>query len=382
MEICIVPYRYWPEIGGVEKYVHRLCGAFRELGHHVTVVTPAHRLGLPEHEIYEGIEVYRYAGYRSAIRAWWELLKLRPVFASADVVHVSDTCMLEQYWRSVGWTLQRKPLFLTRHGMSYVCPVPEQEKKRAIRGQRMVDGIVHDGCFIEPWLGVDADCVPNQGLYPEAKDFPYVPEPLPNSAAFVGRLEPDSGIALYINSVKCLQEQYGISLTLNVYGDGTMRSELEANVKRDGLAVFFHGWQADAQERVADNCFAFVAGRMAMQEAMARRRLVVAAYVDPLKRDYVTGEPFSPHLVYGGNAKEIAEHVAYFVKNECQRRQKTEAAFEYANGLSWVKTAQAYLELWRRAPRRCQRQASPLRQMMLAMQLAIPMRTTAKLASS
>ena len=42
--------------------------------------------------------------------------------------------------------------------------------------------MVLDGHFIEKWLGVRPDCVPDQGLWPEADDIPEVPEPPPDSA--------------------------------------------------------------------------------------------------------------------------------------------------------------------------------------------------------
>ncbi len=358
MRIVFVTFRHWPSVGGVEIYIHRLAGALRALGHRVSIVTGAHVEGLPGTEIHEGVPIYRFPAHRSPLRAWWHLMRMRSLFVEADVIHISDVVMLEYFHRMVAWTLPRKPLFLTRHGMSYNRPVPAVEKARARRSLKLADGIIHDGKFIETWLGVAPDSVPDQGLFPEADDLPDIPEPAPNSATFVGRLEPDTGIDLYVDAIALLKEQYGLEVKLDVYGDGTLADQLHERVERQDLPVTFHGWRVDAQERVTDGCFAFIAGRMAMQEAMARRRLVVAAYVDPMKRDYVNGEPFSPYLVSGGDAETIASLVAHYIRQPDERHRLVKLAYAHARTLSWTRTARAYLNLWERAPRREERQSS------------------------
>jgi glycosyltransferase involved in cell wall biosynthesis len=351
MKIVLFVYRYWPDVGGVEKYIHRLAKALVENHHDVRIVVPAHRPGLPSHERHDGIEVYRFPGYRSPLRAWWHLLRLRGLFRWADVIHVSNTHVLEYFYRMVAWWLPHKRLFLTRHGMSYTFPVPEQEKARARRSRELVDGVIHDGCFIGRWLEVVPDAVPDQGLYPEAQDLPVAFEPPPKTATFVGRLDPDSGIEIYIDTIAVLRDRYNLPISLNVYGGGTLEADLRERVKRLELSVVFHGWQPDAQEHIADGCFAFVAGRMAMQEAMARRRLVVAAYVDPLKRDYVEGEPFSPYLVSGEDAETVAERVAHYATHEAERRALVERAYAHSRTLTWRRTAKEYERIWTQPPR-------------------------------
>jgi glycosyltransferase involved in cell wall biosynthesis len=253
--------------------------------------------------------------------------------------------------------------------MSYTYPVPAEEKARARRTLNLVDGIVHDGCFIEKWLEVAPDVVPNQGLFPEADAMPAAPAPNPHTAVFVGRLDADSGIQIYVDAIRVLRDRYGVHQALDIYGDGTLRSALQAQAQRESLPISFHGWRADAQERIVDGCFAFVAGRMAMQEAMARRRLVVAAYTDPLKRDYVNGEPFSPYLVSAGDAESIAGHVQKYALDHAARVRRVDEAFEYARTLSWTKTAREYLALWEAAPRRHLRTMSQMQRAGLAWRL-------------
>jgi glycosyltransferase involved in cell wall biosynthesis len=116
---------------------------------------------------------------------------------------------------------------------------------------------------------------------------------------------------------------------------------------------------------------------MAVQESMARRRLVVAAYADPLKRDYVNGEPFSPYLVSGGDAETIASLVAHYVTHDADRRRLVDRAYEHARTLSWKRTAGEYLKLWAAAPRRQDRLRSFRNRASLAWKFATEAHTPA-----
>ncbi len=281
------------------------------------------------------------------------MLRNLGLFVRADVIHVSNTHMLEFFWRMVGFLVSRRKVFLTRHGLSYIHPVPEWEKRRAKRSISLVAAVVHDGEFIGKWLGLEPDLCPNQGLSPPADELPFVPEPpptgetgLPGSAAFIGRIEPDSGIRIYIDAVEILVRDMGRPFHLDVYGDGSLLPSLRERVDRADLPVTFHGRVANAQDRLVEACFAFIDGRMAIQEAMARRRLVLAGYTDPLKRDYVAGEPFSPYIVTASSGAELADQVAYYIDHPKKRHALIERAHLHARTLTWSRTAEAYTSLW------------------------------------
>jgi glycosyltransferase involved in cell wall biosynthesis len=254
--------------------------------------------------------------------------------------------MLEYYWRMFGPLADPRKTFLIRHGMACDYPVPDSQKQRARRSLGWAAGVSHDGRFIEKWLGVKPDLCPDQGLRPVADELPPVPEPEPNSAVYVGRLEPDTGIRIYIDAVRGLVRDHRRRFALHVYGDGTLLSELRARVERESLPVTFHGRMPYAQDHISDGCFAFVDGRMAIQEAMARRRLVLAAYVDPLKYDYVAGEPFSAYLVAVADAVELVERVAHYIDHLEERAALIGRAHEYSRQLTWTRTARAYVRFW------------------------------------
>jgi len=347
MNLLFFVHRFWPSIGGVEKYVGELAKALGTMGHEVTVVAGAHVAGLRERERYQGVRLYRFPAYRSPFRCRCWLWRHRHLFDAADVVQVSNTHMLEYLWCMLGPWLERGKLFLTRHGMSSGFPVPERNRARAQRSLDLCSGIAHDGAFIEKWLGVAPDLCPDQGLSPEADELALLPEPAPDSAVYVGRLEPDTGIRIYLDVVRELNRNYRQRFSLDVYGGGSLLADLRRHALDEGLPVRFHGPTPDAQERIADACFALLDGRMAIQEAMARRRVVLAGYVDPLKHDYVCGEPFSSYLTAAGDGAALARQVLYHIEHPQERALCVARAFQYARGLSWKRTAAAYLGLWR-----------------------------------
>ncbi len=346
MKIVMFVHRFWPSVGGVEKYIEQLSYSLIKLGHSVHVVAGATEEGQPVQEMRNGIEIFRFPAYRSPIRCRWWFVRNQHLFGDADVISVSNTHMLEYFTRMLGLVVSRRKIFLIRHGMAFIHPVPESHIVRARRSLKAVAGVSHDGEFIEKWLGVPPDICPNQGIFPAAGDLSQCPEPESNTAVYVGRLEPDSGISIYIDAVHQLVTKYKRPFHLDVYGDGSLRKSLAAHVKALDIPVTFHGKTANAQVRFNDACFAFVDGRMAIQEAMARRRLVCAAYFDPLKRDYVCTEPFSPYLLATDSAGGIAQIVEEMITHPLKRKKLVDRAFEYASTLTWKTTAQAYLGMW------------------------------------
>ncbi len=360
LRLVFLVKRFRPDIGGVEKYVQELARALVAIGHQVSVVTGDPTASRPRHErlCYDDaarrltLDVHRFHSARSPVRAAWQIARLYPLFRRADVVHVSDIEMLELFARSAGRLIRPRVLTLTRHGMSGRDPVEPSERRRAAWARSYVDAMFDDGAFIERRYGATPDAVPDPGLRPTADELASTAQPPPDSAAFIGRLEPDSGIESYLNALSELRQRHGITLSLDVYGDGSMADTLRRRAERDDLPVTWHGRVADAQDRLPDACLAFVSGRMAIFEAMARRRLVVAAYVDPLKRDYVCGEWFSPLIVKGATGRELADELAAFVRAAARRHEWTDRAFTAVRRLSWRATAETYLETWTRLARR------------------------------
>jgi glycosyltransferase involved in cell wall biosynthesis len=85
---------------------------------------------------------------------------------------------------------------------------------------------------------------------------------------------------------------------------------------------------------------------MAIHEALARRRPVIAAYTNPIRADYVRGESFSPFIATGGSGAELAAHAQRLLADPYLRGDVAERGWQHVRELSWEKTADAYLNLW------------------------------------
>lgn len=348
MKIVFFVHRFWPSVGGVEKYIGELARALIELGHDVDVIAGAHVDDLKPRDTVDGIRIHRFPATRSPLRcrAWlWRHIAL---LTRADIINVSNTHMLEYLWRMLGPALPHRKLFLTRHGMACDHPVPASQRRRARRSLGMAQAVAHDGRFIEKWLGVNPDICPDQGLRPLAEELAPVREPPADSAVYIGRLEPDTSIIKYMETVEILNQEHQRKLRLDVYGDGSLLGELKRRAARGALPVKFRGKEPDAQRHISEACFALVDGRMAMQEAMARKRLVFASYADPLKFDYVATESFSPFLVLSADTQEMARQVVHYSDDRQARKALVDKAFGHVRALSWAHTASEYLGLWKK----------------------------------
>lgn len=346
MRCVLLVKRFWPACGGVERYVGALSRALAAEGHDTTVVTGAHAPNLAPREVVDDVQVYRFSAQRSPLRCAYELSRLRRIFRRADVVHVSDTEMLDYFWRMMGWQVIPNRLCMTVHGMSCVYPVPQDEITRARRARRLVDGMIHDGAFIGKWLGVAPDRIAAQGLQPVPAAIPEAPEPAADSAIYLGRLEPDTGVDLYLDALRVLRHEWKIDLPLHIYGDGSLRAQIAQQSQAQALRVIFHGCRPDAQEQISRHTLAFVSGRMAIHEALARRRAVIAAFTNPIRADYVRNEAFSPFIATGGSGAELAERARRLLANSAERRRVTERGWQHVRDHSWSQTARTYVDFW------------------------------------
>ena len=59
MKALFLVHRYWPSVGGVEKYIQELSRALRAMGHQIEIVAGAHAEDLPPKEEHDEIRIHR-----------------------------------------------------------------------------------------------------------------------------------------------------------------------------------------------------------------------------------------------------------------------------------------------------------------------------------
>ncbi|MGD9518188.1 MAG: glycosyltransferase family 4 protein [Armatimonadota bacterium] len=336
LRLLVLTPSYFPRVGGVERHVRFVTRELVSRGVAVRIATPRWDTETPEAEIVDGVEVLRLSlDRRLGVKA------LAPLAEWADAVHTHDAYPFLKYYLPYRFRWPRTPVFVTFHGYEgYPIPLEAKILRRLVL--RLTRGSICVGAFIPKWYGFRCDLVTHGGV-----DAPPERPPIGDGAVFAARLEPDTGLRHYLEALRLLREQYGLSLRLDVYGDGSLRGEAEQFAASAGLNVVFHGSVPDVMPYLIRARFAFVSGLLAMLEAMAAGSLVVATYDNPLKEDYLRLFPGARYAVISASPLETAAQLHRLLQSPAKVESVVEEAFQYARAQTWARVADLYACLYR-----------------------------------
>ncbi len=152
MNILFLARLYWPHVGGVEKHLREISLRLGPRGHKIIIVTERHDNHLSEHEIVDGIEIYRMpSGEKWQVWKWmiahFYLLKW------ADVVHIHDVF----YWYLP--FIWYKKSYITFHGYEGSdLPTSGQVFWHQLAA-KLTRGNICIGDFHRKWYGVKPNFV-------------------------------------------------------------------------------------------------------------------------------------------------------------------------------------------------------------------------------
>ncbi len=321
----LVP-KFYPSSGGVERFVRQVAKRLVCQGLKVSVIAPLHAPGLATTESLEGIEIYRFAvpdawrlhnrpiRFTAGLRMFCAIAAYRRMLQQADAIHCHDWGTFVFWYLPFRFIFPRKPVYVTFYGNEGVFPIPRSIVCLRRLAEHMCTDHLCGGDYIKKWYGTGCPRVVYGGVEPPSQvEYPRDP----NSAVFVGRLEPDTGIVTYLEAVKMLKLQHGLDLQFDVYGDGSLSPQLQESAAESGVRVRFHGHVSaeNPSQFFAGSNYAFVSQNLAMLEAMVNRRLVISVYDNPLKKDYVLSYPFAEQmLVACASAQELVDKLWYLHK--------------------------------------------------------------------
>lgn len=342
MKIVFLARRFYPLIGGVEKHVLQLSKRLIEQGHKITVITqyPKSREEggyLKESEVFQGINIIRIKsgadGFLLKFKIWREVLKIREVFESADVIHCHDVF----YWYfPLRFLLPRKPVFTTFHGYeSY--PISKRAVIVRKASEKLSYGNICIGDFIKKWYGAKPDIV-SYGAVDVPSESKKHNKVLKNGAVFIGRLDAQTGILDYVKAAEIIREKVR-GFELIAAGDGEFIDKIKKNTK-------VLGFINNPEKLFLEFRFAFVSRYLSILEAMIHKRLVFALYDNPVKRDYLEMAPFSKYIIIESDPSKLAEKVSYYMRNPMEEKKLVEQGFKWVKNQTWDKLAQDYLKLW------------------------------------
>jgi len=350
--LTILTPAYPPAVGGVEKHVSRLVDEFVRIGIQVEVVTnkgePNPRSATSKQS---GVRVHRVTGssgrggkissLRSIIRMWTFLAKHLQLLQTADAVQTEE-------WTSFLWIfpfllLTTRPRIIVFHGYEKY-PVPKLVKIIRTVASLSMDARVDVGNYLSKWYGGTPDMVEFGAVdLPEGGSI----EPPEDEVAYIGRLEEDTGIMQYVESLNILKSKHGLHFHLNICGNGSLKPAIDSYVRRHDLDVRLLGSLSNPRPILRKAKYAFVGGYLSLLEAMAERRPAFAIYNNPLKYDYFSMMPnISRMLFLAADADQLADVIAQCKRDERQMRQKVEVAYDFASNHSWERLASRYVELY------------------------------------
>jgi glycosyltransferase involved in cell wall biosynthesis len=329
---------YVPRLGGVEKHVRSVCRELARLGAEVRIATPRWEEGWAEQEVIDDVAVRRLDLSARAGRR-----ELAPWVEWAEVVHTHDAYPFLKYYLPFRARRPRLPAFVTFHGYEgYPIPLEARLLRRLVLW--LTRGNICAGAFIPKWYRFRCTHVTHGGV-----DAPAARPPSGEGAVFAGRLARDTGFLGALEAVRLLKEEHGVSLPLEVCGEGELRAEAERVVESASLEATFHGQVSDVMPYLRRARFAFVTGLLTMLEAMASGAIVLSLYDNPLKEDYLRLFPGARHAIISDSPAELARRAAELVASPDTLDAMAAEAYEFARTQTWGKVADLYVDLYQSA---------------------------------
>jgi glycosyltransferase involved in cell wall biosynthesis len=358
MTIIFLTRRFYPKIGGVEKHVLEISKRLVKKGHRVIVITEksdktysmnkrSRSLSARLEGKIDGVEIHRIdsgkENWFKKFRIWSQLWRLRKLIVDAEIIHCHDVFFWYFPFRLLHPT---KKVYTTFHGYEG-NKIPNNKAIFMHKlSEKLSKGNICVGGFLKKWYGtkptfvtygaVDSNCNKTENL-----KFKITKN---NRVIFLGRLEKETGILEYLKALNALNKK-SINLTLDVYGDGTLKKESINYSKDHNLNVSFNGFVSNASEYIKNYEYVFCSRYLGILEAMIFRKPIFSEYNNEIKKDYLLMSPFSDYISISKDAEEICRSVEDYMN----RRSKinTEKAYNWVKSETWEKMVDIYLKLWR-----------------------------------
>ncbi len=196
------------------------------------------------------------------------------------------------------------------------------------------------GGFHQRWYGVEPS-ITSFGAVDSSKTKKSV-SPMQSKTkklVFIGRLEQDTGITKYVEALR-LAVAKGAKLSLEIFGEGELKTNIMKQVHRDQLQVTFHPPRALTSNDLEEYSLCCVSGYLTILEALAAGRPVLSTYHSQLKKDYLLQTPFHSWI-------QIAEEPAQLAELMTQSQRVSSEAVQWARSQSPAYLAQQYQSLWK-----------------------------------
>lgn len=328
--------KYLPDRGGVEQHVSAIASVLTLQKFQVVVITQQTNEDQKLFENIHGVSVYRMPiDCKSKVHVWGWMIQHIQLFLSAKIVHAHDV----SWWMLPLLPIVCRKFFITFHGWEGVYPVPMRNKLHRLLMSWCAAGTLHIGAYIQqfywdtPTEVIYGGVVNNKivGAKENLESLHFV---------FVGRLEKENDIALYIELFKEIKINHPEAIITWV-GDGSLRNECEQYGRVTGMV-------SSPEKFYRETTFVCAASYLSILEAIREGKQVISLYSHPLKKVYLKTFPFSNVLILGASPREVIKQVEDSIINRAQHTARLlQAQLLVHKEFTWKKVAQTYLTLWK-----------------------------------
>ena len=330
MNILFLTRLYEPHVGGVEKHIGEIGRIIVKKGHKVVVFATKHDKNLEKDEIINGIRVIRFKQPKikliGLLYTWVWLFLNNSFIKESDVIHAHDVFI---WYLPFRYIFSNHLAFTTFHGWEGKYPV----SKRSIGVKSLSEtyswGNIAVGKYIEKYYGIKANII----TYGATSVPKFVTKKVKNSIVYVGRLEKDTGLPVFLQSLKNLKEY-----KVDFCGEGELANECKKYGKVHGFI--------DPAPFLAKAEICFSSGYLTILEAFAHKSVVVCAYDNKLKRDYYKMTPFSKWIFASDSPTKITNYANMGAKNQKETKITLEASYNWVKKQTWENLTGHYLKLW------------------------------------
>lgn len=317
LRALLITESYLPAIGGVEKHIAGVLPQLKQAGIKVEIIN-----------IGELLAGRKRLKFLTLLQIWWLLWKKIAAIRASQVILIHDVFI---YYLPFALLFPRKKIITTFHGWEKIFPIPTKNIFYKKLAQKFSACTVSIGAYINKYYRLNSH---NNFISYGAVEIPKTKKSssskVKNSYLFLGRLEKDTGLTIFLqflNILRAKQENFSVIFC----GDGAMRKRcLEY-----GRVLGFVDPTIHLEK--SEHCFA--GGYLSILEAMSNCSFVMSAYDNQLKKDYLVNSPFAEKIAIGQNGEELYQNLQKLRANP----QLLEKNYQLAQEHSFTKLAELYL---------------------------------------
>lgn len=330
MTIVFLTRFFWPHVGGVEKQVLGLGRRLVKQGDKVVVVTTKHEPMLKNNQVKDGIKIIRFSPlpikYLGLASTWFWMIGHIKLFKQADIIHAHSVFIW--YW-PLRILLPKKPAYVTWHGWEGIYPIPKKNilirKIDAWVARKNI--VIHD--YVTKWYRIKADRI----MYPAVSILKQNYKKEARRVVYVGRLDRDTGLEIILQALALVP-----GLKVDFCGDGPLAKQC----RRFGLV---HGW-LDPAPYYRRSLICLSAGVTSIMEAFAYKCLVVTAYNNVVKKDYLLMTPFKNWIKVTASPKLLAKALVRYVNKPELAKNAIDKSYQWVRLQNWENAVKVYESVW------------------------------------